>query len=136
MKKLVSLLLALIMVMSLAACGGSASSTPASQAGSSAPADSGNADSGSAGTADTLKVVSSFDPGTFQPGASDEQSYNRHLPSANQKRALKYHLNDRLGFHKFLFPLPRYNHHKGKILPHFPYRFCRNFFCQHSLSLL
>lgn len=71
MKKLLSLALALIMVLSLAACGGKQEETPA-----------GNGDAPAASTpagtpSDTLMVVSSFDPGTFQPGASDEQSYNR-----------------------------------------------------------
>ena len=51
MKKMLSVLLALVMVLSLAACGGGSGgqqSAPPADSGSSAPADSGSGDSGDA----------------------------------------------------------------------------------------
>lgn len=61
MKKFVSLFLCMAMLVSLAACGSKKSDTPA--------------DRQSSADRDTLKVVMGYDPGTFDPGFSDDQSY-------------------------------------------------------------
>ena len=89
MKKTLSVLLALTMAASLAACGGgsqpaatTAAAAPAeTQAAAAAPAETQAAapaaEAPAAEADDTLRVIQAFDPGTFQPGNNDEQSYNR-----------------------------------------------------------
>ena len=72
MKKFVSLFLALLMALSLVACGGGGGDTTDD---GSTPDDGGSASTGE--DLDTLKVIQGFDPGTFEPGNNDEQGYNR-----------------------------------------------------------
>ena len=90
MKKTLSVLLALTMAAGLAACGGSSgtqtttaaaapaetqAAAPASEAAPAAETEA--AAPAEAAADDTLRVIQALDPGTFQPGNNDEQSYNR-----------------------------------------------------------
>ena len=89
MKKTLSVLLALTMAAGLAACGGSsgtqtttaaaapAETQAAAPASEAAPAAETEAAAPAEAADDTLRVIQAFDPGTFQPGNNDEQSYNR-----------------------------------------------------------
>ncbi len=97
MKKLVAVVLASAMVLSMAACGNSGSgSTQAAApaqtqaaapaqtqaaAPAAAPAETKAAEAAPAAAegTDTLKVIQNFDPQTFEPGNNDEQGYNRMM---------------------------------------------------------
>lgn len=67
MKKWLSLILALAMAVSLVGCGGNPSAEESGDQGTTQSDDD----------KDTLRVISKYDPGTFEPGNNDEQSYNR-----------------------------------------------------------
>ena len=70
MKKILSLAMALVMALSLAACsGGGGGADSGDAAGGGGVADSGDPN--------VLKVIQNFDPGTFQVSNNDEQGYNR-----------------------------------------------------------
>ena len=77
MKKKLAMLLTAAMVLGLSACGSSdtASENAASNE-TGAAADSGETSAGTSGD-QVLRVVQPYDPGTFEPGNNDEQSYNR-----------------------------------------------------------
>ena len=75
MKKLISMLLITLMAFSLVACGGGddvANTDPGTSS-----ADPGQSGQTASADKDTLRVISSYDPGTFEPGNNDEQGYNR-----------------------------------------------------------
>lgn len=69
MKKVLAILLSATIAFGLCACGGNNKDAEAQNSGSSVGAEG--------GTDQILKVVQPYDPGTFEPGNNDEQSYNR-----------------------------------------------------------
>ena len=75
MRKTLAMLLAASCIFGLTACGGSGSSDNASGNASGSEA----AATGATGDTSTLKVIQTLDPGTFEPGNNDEQSYGRIL---------------------------------------------------------
>ena len=89
MKKTLAILLATATVLGLSACGssdtaesGAATEAEGTATETEAAAEGDAAEGGEAGDSaaagDTvLKVVQPYDPGTFEPGNNDEQSYNR-----------------------------------------------------------
>ena len=72
MRKALAMVLAASCVFGLAACGGSGSENASGEAGTQTTTEA-------SGDADTLRVIQAVDPGTFEPGNNDEQSYQRIL---------------------------------------------------------
>ena len=84
MRKTLAMLLAASMVFGLAACGSSDTTTEegaateaAGEAAEGEEASEAEGGSAAASGDQVLKVVQPYDPGTFEPGNNDEQSYNR-----------------------------------------------------------
>ncbi len=75
MRKTLAMLLTASCILGLTACGGSGSSDGASGNASGSEA----AATGESGDTSTLRVIQTLDPGTFEPGNNDEQSYGRIL---------------------------------------------------------